>query len=43
MKKYGGVDIYTHIFLTSVLIEEDGQLNEPAALPPEKESPEPIG
>jgi hypothetical protein len=37
MRTYGGVDVYIHIFLTSVLLEVSGQLHAPAALPPGKE------
>jgi hypothetical protein len=33
----------SHVFLTSVLVEVNGQLQDPAALPPEKEPPVPIG
>jgi hypothetical protein len=40
MKAYGGVDIQIHIFLTLALA---GQLRAPAALPPRKEPPVPIG
>jgi hypothetical protein len=43
MKTYGGVDIQIHISLTSALAEVSGQLHTPAALPPGKEVPVPIG
>jgi hypothetical protein len=33
MKAYGGVDVYIHIFLTSALVGDSGQLHAPAALP----------
>jgi hypothetical protein len=43
MKAYGGVDVYIHIFLTSVLVWSSGQLHAPAALRLEKEPPVNIG
>jgi hypothetical protein len=43
MKAYGGLDVYIHIFLTSALAGGGGQLHAPAALPPGKEAPVPIG
>jgi hypothetical protein len=43
MKAYGKVDVYIHILLTSELLEVSGQLQAPAALPPGKEPPVPIG
>jgi hypothetical protein len=36
MKKYGGVDVQIHVFLTSALVG-GGQLHAPAALTPGKE------
>jgi hypothetical protein len=33
MKAYEGVDVYTHVFLTSALVG-GGQFHAPAALPP---------
>jgi hypothetical protein len=33
MKTHGGVDVYTHVFLTSALGEVSGQLHAPATLP----------
>jgi hypothetical protein len=41
MKAYG--DVHIHIFLTSALVEVGGQLHAPAALPPAKEPPVPVG
>jgi hypothetical protein len=41
MKEYGGVDMYSHIFLTSALAG-DGQLHAPATLLQGKEPPVPI-
>jgi hypothetical protein len=38
MKAYEGVDVYTHIFLTSALVRS-GQLHAPAALHPGKRAP----
>jgi hypothetical protein len=38
MKAYGGVDVYSHIFLTLVL-EVSDQLHALTALPPGKQSP----
>jgi hypothetical protein len=43
MKAYGGVDVYIHVYLTSALVEVNCQLHVPAALPPGKEPPDPIG
>jgi hypothetical protein len=43
MKAYGGVAVETHVFLTSALVGVSGQLHAPAALPPGKEPPVPIG
>jgi hypothetical protein len=43
MKAYGEVDVYIHIFLTSVLVGGNGQFHAPAALPPVKEPAVPIG
>jgi hypothetical protein len=42
MKTYGGVDVQIHVFLTSAQVG-DGQLQAPAAFPPGKEPPVPIG
>jgi hypothetical protein len=42
MKTYGEADEYTHIFLTSVLVEVSGQLHVLAALHPGKELPFPF-
>jgi hypothetical protein len=42
MKAYGGVDLQLHVFLTSELVG-GGQIHAPAALPPGKEPPVPIG
>jgi hypothetical protein len=41
MNAYGGVDV--HIFLTSALAGGEWSAHDPAALPPGKESPVPIG
>jgi hypothetical protein len=37
MTAYGSVDVQIHIFLTSALVEVNGQLHAPAALPPGKD------
>jgi hypothetical protein len=37
MKKYGGMDVETQVFLTSALVEVNVQLHVPAALLPGKE------
>jgi hypothetical protein len=42
MKTYWGVDVYSHIFLTSGQLEVSGLLHAPAALPPRKKSPYPL-
>jgi hypothetical protein len=42
MKAYGGVDVNIHVFLTSTLVGGD-QFHNPAALPPGKGPPVPIG
>jgi hypothetical protein len=34
MKAYGAVDVYTHVFLTSALLEVNGKLHITAALSP---------
>jgi hypothetical protein len=43
MKAYGGVDLYSHIFLTSALVGGECQLHALAALPSWKEPPVPFG
>jgi hypothetical protein len=43
VKVYGGVDVEIHIFLTLHKLAVNGQLHAPAALPPGKEPPVPIG
>jgi hypothetical protein len=43
MKTYGGVDVYIHIFLTSVLGGVSGQLQAPTALHPGTEPSVTIG
>jgi hypothetical protein len=43
MKEYGAVDVYIHIFLTSALAGSEWSASGPAALPPGKEPPVPIG
>jgi hypothetical protein len=42
MKAYGVVDVYFHVFLSRHWVV-NGQLHVPAASPPSKESPVPIG
>jgi hypothetical protein len=42
MQTYGGVDVYIHVYLISVLVVS-GQLHVPTALPLGKELPAPIG
>jgi hypothetical protein len=39
MKKYGGVDVKIHVFLTSALVGVCGLLHIPAALPPRERAP----
>jgi hypothetical protein len=39
MKAYRGVDVQTHVFLTSPLVGSEWSLHAPAALPPGKEPP----
>jgi hypothetical protein len=43
MKKYGGVDIYIYVYLTSILVIKSAQLHDPAALHHGKEPSVPIG
>jgi hypothetical protein len=43
MKAYGGVDVESHILLTSALAGVSGQLHAKAALSPGKEPPVPMG
>jgi hypothetical protein len=38
MKTNGGVDVQTHVFLTSTLLDVSGQFDAPAAFPPGKET-----
>jgi hypothetical protein len=39
MKAYGGVDVHTHAFSAVALMEANGELHAPAAIPLEKELP----
>jgi len=41
MKTHGGVEEYLHAFPNRHQMEVNGQINEPVALPPGKESPVP--
>jgi hypothetical protein len=43
MKAYGGVGVQIHIFLTSALVGSESSASGPAALPPGKEPPVPVG
>jgi hypothetical protein len=43
MKAYGGVEAYFHHSWPRYQMEVSGQLHTPAALPPGKEPPAPIG
>jgi hypothetical protein len=43
MKAYGGVNVYTHVFLTTALVEVRDQLQAPVAIPPGEEPSVPIG
>jgi hypothetical protein len=43
MKVNGGADVQIHIFLTSEIVGGEFQIHGPAALPPGKEPPVPIG
>jgi hypothetical protein len=43
MKVYGGVDVYTHILLTSALDGGEWPVSRPGRFTPGKEPPLPIG
>jgi hypothetical protein len=43
MKTYGELDVYPHVFLTSAQDGGEWSALRPAALPPGKEPPVPIG
>jgi hypothetical protein len=42
MKKYGGVDVQIHVFLTSALVEDEWSASRPGRFTPEKEPPVPL-
>jgi hypothetical protein len=43
MKKYGGVDVEIHVFLTSALVGGEWSASRPGLISPGKELPLPIG
>jgi hypothetical protein len=42
VKKYGGVDVYIHVFLTSALVGGEWSASRPGRFNPGKEPPVPI-